>query len=74
MTWTPVTINYDESMLPFFDAARREFAENDGIELTGIDWQVSNGKLVIAISKEQAERYLIQLGIKVGKFFARSQK
>lgn len=66
--FTPVTIYYSSSMLEFFDAAREEM-ENDGLQFQGIEWEVKGGKLEITITIEQAERHLLQLGIKVGKAF-----
>jgi len=70
--FTPVKIYYNNSMLPYFNQARDEFNQ-EGISLYGIDWEVLGHQLVITITIEQAERYLIQLGIKVGKAFARAE-
>lgn len=67
----PVTIYYNASMLPFFNQARNDF-NNDGISLEGISWEVVGHQLVITITIEQQERYLISLGVKVGKAYARS--
>lgn len=66
----PVTINYNKSMLPYFKQGIEEM-QNEGLEFSGLSMEVIGEKLVIIITIEQQERYLIQLGIKVGKAFAK---
>lgn len=68
----PVIIYYNKLMLPYFDQARNEINE-DGISLEGINWEVIHNQLVITITIEQQERYLISLGIKAGKAYAMDQ-
>lgn len=64
----PVEIFYNASMQPYFDQARKEIQE-DGISLEGIDWELKGSKLIITITTEQQERFILQLGVKVGKAF-----
>ena len=69
MAQEPTKIYYNKAMLPYFNQARNEINE-DGISLEGINWEVIGNNLVITISIEQQEKYLISLGFKAGKAYA----